>query len=117
MITQGYSAKAAAENIYKSNPTILEIFRRPFDTQWLLNEMKQYKRILVCEEQQLRGGLGSEILELINDSGEQIHLERNGIHYGPAFPHTFGSREYWMEQYGVDPAELRRKVDGGTAFV
>lgn len=62
-------------------PAVLEIFRRPFDMDSLLVEMKKYER---------------------------IHLERRGVDYGTKFPHTFGTREYWMKQYGIDSVELRK---------
>lgn len=110
LIVQGYSAKTALKNSYPSEPTILEIFRRPFDWEALLREMKQYSRVIACEEQQLRGGLGSELLERIHESGAGIRLERKGIDYGAGFPCTFGSREYWMKQYAVDEEHLRKCV-------
>lgn len=89
-------------------PAVLEIFRRPFDMDSLLVEMKKYERVIVFEEHQLRGGLSSELLERLNDMGERIHLERRGVDYGTKFPHTFGTREYWMKQYGIDSVELRK---------
>jgi hypothetical protein len=26
-------------------------------------------------------------------------------------PHTFGSREYWMKKFGVDPESIKRAVE------
>lgn len=107
LITQGYSAKMAAEiDCGETAPAVLEIFRRPFDMDSLLVEMKKYEQVIVFEEHQLRGGLSGELLERLNDMGEQVHLERRGINYGTKFPHTFGTREYWMKQYGIGSVAL-----------
>lgn len=112
LIAQGYPAKIAAEMTYSGiGPAILEIFRRPFDMVSLLAEMKKYERVIVCEEHQLRGGLASELLERLNDIGAGIHLERSGINYKSGLPHWFGSREYWMKEYGIDQVNLRNRVD------
>jgi len=68
--------------------------------------------VIVVEEQQLRGGLGSELLEILNDYKENIHLERCGIDYGKDLPHTFGAREYWMKKFGIDEAGLKDRAEG-----
>lgn len=111
-ITQGYAAKTALNTDFTTNPAIIEIFRRPFDKEAIVNEMKKYKRVIVVEEQQLRGGLGSELLEILNDYKENIHLERCGIDYGKDLPHTFGAREYWMKKFGIDEAGLKDRAEG-----
>jgi len=113
LIVQGYSARTALEGASEVKSTVLEIFRRPFDQDAVLEEMKKYERVIVCEEQQLRGGLSSELLEILNDCGVSINLERCGIDYGPELPHTFGSREYWMRKFGIDGKSLQKKAESG----
>ncbi len=111
IITQGYTVRTAIKADFLIQPTIIEIFRRPYNQSMLLKELQEYKKIIVLEEQQLRGGLGSELLEICNQNRITIDIECLGIDYGEQFPHMFGKREFWMKEFGIDSESLKEKVE------
>lgn len=108
VVTQGYAVQTAlkAEN----TTAIIDLFRRPFDVDAFFREFNKYEKIIVLEEQQRRGGLGSELLELCNSQGICKDIQLVGIDYGERLPETFGSREYWMRSYGVDVLALNATI-------
>ncbi|MDR2407506.1 MAG: hypothetical protein LBE13_05275 [Bacteroidales bacterium] len=111
IITQGYLTRIVDNLSFSSKPTIIDLFKTPYDKEMLLSEMKKYEKVIVCEEQQLRGGIGSEILEFLNDNDIFLPILRRGVQYHKILPHTFGSREYWMKKFGVAVDDIKKTVE------
>lgn len=95
----------------ESTPEIIEVFTHPFDQAALLEEIKGKSRIVVCEEQQIHGGLGSDILEMLSDAHVYIDVTRLGIDYQGQFPEEFGSRDYLMKRFKIDGRSVRAAVN------
>ena len=110
VIVQGYMTKIVLNSKFKSNPAIIDAFSQPFsDLFW--KEIKQYSKIVVVEEQQLRGGLGSHILEGLNKRNINIPVKRLGIDYGDHFPQFFGDREFFLKSFNIDEDAISKAVD------
>ncbi len=112
IVSEGYPVHMIKER-YKDNEnvsTIIEIFSHPFDRMKFVENIKDKKRIIVCEEQQISGGLGTEILEIINDFDLNIKVIRMGIDYKNNFPECYGSRKFWFKYYGFNEEKLNEKI-------
>lgn len=101
IISTGYMSHLA-KNI-SDNVAVIDLFSYPFDSEALISEMKKFEAIVVYEEQQKRGGLGSALLELLNENNVKANITLKGIDYGGKFPSVYGSRNYWLEKYGLNP--------------
>ncbi len=114
LITQGYPSQLASTIDWPRGrrPSWMDVFALPFDEDRLLEEVIKAERIVVCEEQQRRGGLGSLLLELFNDRGLTKELIRLGVAYGKGFPEVYGSREYWFQKYGLSGEAMLQAVLG-----
>jgi transketolase len=111
IVTQGYLTRIALENEYKIRPALIEVFKKPYNKQELVNELRKFKKIIVAEEHQLHGGLGSEILMLLSDSDVKPEIKFLGASYGSKLPEIVGTRDYIMHKFGVDKIKLREAVD------
>lgn len=88
---------------------VIDLLSYPFDSEALISEIKKYEVIVIYEEQQKRGGLGSAILELLNKNNVKANVTLKGIDYDGKFPSVYGSRNYWLEKYGLNPERWNEK--------
>ena len=77
----------------------------PFDEAALLDEIGGVP-VVTVEEHIVRGGIGSAVLEAVNAYGRNNQVTRLGIDFGDGYPHTSGSREYFMRQYGLTAEDI-----------
>lgn len=109
IIGQGYTSQMLKALTMQKVPfAVMDIFSNPFDEKSFIEEMKKYDRVIVFEEQQLRGGLGSIILEIQNKYGVDVNVYRKGIDFSKGFPKVYGSRKYWMDYYNISIDELSK---------
>ena len=115
LITQGYTSQAVNEIDWGGGPVPVwaDVFSVPFDEERMLDMIGQAKRVVVCEEQQKRGGLGTMLLELLNEHGMNRQIICMGVDYGQAFPEVYGSRRYWLKQYRIDGEAIKDAVING----
>jgi transketolase len=96
---------AAATELFKDGiqadvlhyPTII-----PFDAEQLIQSIQKTKKILVVEEQILRGGLGSMVAEVVLESPLPFKpaFERLGLKN--EFSSVVGDQAFLRKRYGVD---------------
>lgn len=115
LITQGYTSHVAKTIRWAAGqePDWIDIFTVPFNEDQLFSEIKKAKKIVVCEEQQKCGGLGSMLLELLNARHIKKELVLLGIDYGEEFPEVYGSREFWLDKYRIDADAIQKEVQDG----
>lgn len=99
IISTGYLTHMAME--YSSSEAVIDLFSFPFDSDALLFEINKYRKVYVLEEQQIRGGLGSALLESFRTENIKADVVLKGINYEGKYPSVYGSREYWLRQYGL----------------
>lgn len=112
VISDGYLLNKAYKIDFPDQPTIIDIFKTPFDCEALIKELRKYEKLVIYEEQQRDGSMGSKILELLNDCDVYRKVVRLGIDYKGQFPHTYGTREFWLEKFGLDEGSLIAAVEG-----
>lgn len=100
VITTGYMSQLAKNS--PGTQTIMDLFSFPFRVDAFMAEIEKYKAIVVYEEQQKRGGLGSALLEILNEKNVKAEIRIKGINYDGRFPSVYGSRRYWLEKYKLD---------------
>lgn len=110
IITQGYMLKVVLNAKFKSNPTIMDAFAQPFSNLFFA-EIQKYDKLVVVEDQQLRGGLGSHILEELNKRNINIPINMIGTDYGDHFPQFFGEREFLLKAFHIDGGTIIKAVD------
>lgn len=82
-------------------------FIKPLDTRLILNSIVKTKALATIEDNCIRGGFGSSILELINKNGMQV---KTGIFGFPDIPIPQGNRKEIFEKYGLDAVSITRDI-------
>lgn len=88
-------------------------FAKPLDKELLIEHAKRYGKIVTLEEGVLAGGVGSEVLEILDDAGllQQCALLRLGI---PDEFVTHGDKKLLFRDLGLDTDAIVQKA---AAFV
>ena len=110
VISSGYLLhkvnKILKEN--KNNFGLIDLFRiKPFPVS-LINKIKNFKEIIVVEEQWLDGGMGSIILEQLNHHNCLNKVTRIGLKSRYFFEN--GGRDYLHQTYGLSKKILKNKI-------
>jgi transketolase len=84
---------------------IIDLHSLPFDASGLFATIGDLP-IVTAEEHILHGGIGSAILEYANASGRKNTIRRMGIDFGGAYPASAGSREYYIQKFGLCPENV-----------
>jgi len=82
---------------------------KPLDIAKILAAASEIGRILVVEEHQATGGLGSAVAEVLADNGLSLVFRRLGV--ADVFLHAYGSRDYLLEQAGLGVKDIVRAVE------
>ena len=88
-------------------------FAKPLDKELLIEHAKRYGKIVTLEEGVLAGGVGSEVLEILDDAGllQQCAVLRLGI---PDEFVTHGDKKLLVRDLGLDTDAIVQKA---AAFV
>lgn len=89
------------------------LFAKPLDKELLIEHAKRYGKIVTLEEGVLAGGVGSEVLEILDDAGllQQCAVLRLGI---PDEFVTHGDKKLLFRDLGLDTDAIVQKA---AAFV
>ena len=72
---------------------LIDCFSLPIDTSQLIDEIKNAKKIITVEDGVEAGGLGSLVLEIINDANLSIPVKRLALRFDGGYPTRFTDRE------------------------
>jgi transketolase len=112
VLAQGCSVVTACETAFATQPAIIDVFGHPFNIEALYEEILKYKKVIVFDERQTVGGLGSELLGYANEYGINKQITMVCVQQTKKLTETCGEREYWMRISGVDNAAIKAAVDG-----
>lgn len=112
VVTSGYYTNRMiriAEDLEKEDISVkvIDLFSIPFDEQEFMKETVGQNEILSVEEHVLQGGLGSLLVELYNDKNIKTRVRRMGITYGNQYNSDFGSREYFIDKFGLNDDSIK----------
>jgi len=82
-------------------------FIKPLDEDLLRILAADHDHLITLEDASIVGGAGSAVLEYLSDLGIRTALLRLGL--DDCFP-SQGSREQVLEDYGLDPASIRKRI-------
>lgn len=93
---------------------VVDLFRaKPLDGSKLADALGRYKRIVTVEEQVLAGGLGSVLLETLNDAGHLIPIHRMGL--ADRYYFENGGRDHLLDIANVSPDHIYDAVKQALA--
>jgi len=106
-----YPALAAAQKISKEGINVKVInarFVKPIDSELILKAASSCKKIITVEENELQGGFGSAVLELLAEKGiTGVQVKRLGI------PDKFvqhATQAQLRRKYGIDEEGILRAI-------
>jgi 1-deoxy-D-xylulose-5-phosphate synthase len=82
-------------------------FVKPLDTRLIIESALKTKVVATLEDNTVKGGFGSSILELLNREGLRV---KTGIFGFPDTPILHGSRKLLFEKYGLDADSISREI-------
>lgn len=82
-------------------------FIKPLDARMILESAAKTQVVATFEDNSIKGGFGSSVLELLNSNGFKI---RTGIFGFPDIPILHGSRNELYIKYGLDADSLAKAI-------
>jgi 1-deoxy-D-xylulose-5-phosphate synthase len=82
-------------------------FLKPMDDELLHDICRKHKQIVTVEDGTILGGLGSAVVEFVNDSHYPVHVKRLGI---PDCFMTHGTVEELYRECGYNPEKIAETV-------
>ncbi|MDE7327738.1 MAG: hypothetical protein K2N63_15915 [Lachnospiraceae bacterium] len=111
ILSYGYLMNLAVGAEFDIQPTIIDIFKRPFNEDALVKLLSSYNTIVVYEEQQIRSGIGSILERWMFEQGIKKKIILMGIDYCGEFPEECNDRSGWLKKYGISQEDLIRTVN------
>jgi len=91
------------------NARIIDLYSLPVDENAFISSMGNAP-VITVEEHILPGGIGSMALELFHKHGLHNPFQRIGIDFVGAYPQTSGSRNYYLDRYGLSDEKITDAV-------
>jgi 1-deoxy-D-xylulose-5-phosphate synthase len=82
-------------------------FIKPLDSRLILESAAKTRAVVTIEDNSIKGGFGSSILELLNNNGFKVKTSIFGF---PDIPILHGSRNELLKKYGLDADSLTKDI-------
>ncbi len=99
-----------AHDEFSDRVTLIDLFAFPFEENAFVEEVRKYRRVITVEEIRLQGGMGSAVLETLNDADIHIPVRRMGIDISRNLSSHFGSRDWHLKQFGLDKNSIAGQI-------
>ena len=116
IITTGIMVHVAIEvlkELKREDIGLIDVFKYPIVSEFILEQLKNSKKVLTLEEHFLAGGLGSAINEIIMDAGLNISVKRLGLDsskgYSPCY--KYGGREIIRKTFGLGKDHIKKVIN------
>lgn len=90
---------------------VIDCFSIPVDECALIQEIKNAKVVLTVEDGILNGGLGSMVLEILNDNGMSIPVLRKGLRFMDGMPNKYLNREKIHDYEQLSIRQLQNTIE------
>jgi transketolase len=107
------NAIEAAKKLNKNrglNLKIIDIYTLPVNDKALLKEIKGVPWIVTLEENWITGGMGSAVLEALNDNAVCMPVKRMGLAFEKGYSYVYGGRNLIHKSYGIDADGIEKAV-------
>lgn len=91
---------------------LCDLFRYPINQKVLSEIINPYTVICTVEETFLPGGMGSAVLEVLNDLGIMKRVIRMGPPLDKGYCYRYGGREQIHQYYDLDEEQLTNRLKG-----
>lgn len=88
---------------------VIDLYGLPFNEDELLDEIADLP-VITVEEHVLHGGIGSAVLEMLNDYNQKNMIVRMGVNFKGSYPNVSGRREYFTKMYGITPDDVAQAL-------
>lgn len=90
---------------------LIDCFSLPINEEAFIGEIEESSRILTVEDGIACGGIGSMVLEILNDHGMQIPVKRLALRFHDGYPKEFTNRSMIFEREELTLARLDHELD------
>lgn len=104
-----YKALTVAQILQESHQLdigVIDLYTIPIKAQTLINTIGAIPKLITLEEHFVAGGLGSAVLEILNDNDCQRPVKRLGLPMEKAYCYEYGGREIIHEYYGIGESQV-----------
>lgn len=110
VVASGCYSKELSPICSKLNIKLIDIFKFPFNESSLINELAKCEQIVTVEENVLKGGLGSSILELLSDFNLNKRVKRFGLNFTNGYYGVFTNKQFIRKDQLIDIDSLERNL-------
>ncbi|NQT10533.1 MAG: 1-deoxy-D-xylulose-5-phosphate synthase [Desulfobacteraceae bacterium] len=89
---------------------VLDVYTLPINDTVFLNTIDNAQKIVTLEEQTLRGGFGSSIIEVLSDNNRFVPIKRFGLDFKTAYCYKYGGRKNIQLLYGLDTQSITNAI-------
>jgi len=109
-----HQALKIAERLKESgiNIGVIDLYTLPINEKPFVETVKSANKLVSLEEHFLPGGLGSSILEELNDNSISIPVKRLGLSIKDGYCYRYGGREDIRNYYKLDESNIEEKIKG-----
>ena len=89
--------------------SVIDLWKiKPINQEFLVNRIREYDVVVTIEEQNLFGGFGSAVCEVLADQGAQKHVLRLGLPEKYIFDN--GSRDHLLDTNGLSDENIFNNI-------
>lgn len=89
---------------------VIDCYCLPVQEEKFVQEIEGCSQIVTVEDGVVEGGIGSMVLELLNDRGMQIPVARKGLRFQKGYPNVFTNREMLWQEEGLALSGLEQEI-------
>jgi transketolase len=101
LVTYGIYAYELRKKKLPVNVKLIDCFKLPIDEDKFLKELDGVERIYTVEDSIAPGGIGSMVLEILNDRGLYIPVEKKALFNKTGYPEVYMNRSMLWEREGI----------------
>jgi transketolase len=90
---------------------VIDLFRLPPDREALLERLEKQPRVITLEEHYTAGGMGSWVLEALNERGSPVPVQRLGLPIEQGYSYTYGGRDIILDEYGLSAKNIAKIIE------
>lgn len=108
VVTYGYFAHEIIKD--KLPAKLIDCYSLPLSVEDFIKEVRSCKRIVTIEDGVESGGLGSMVLEILNNNQISIPVRRMALRFNDGYPHVHSDREAILSKEGITIEDLKKEI-------
>ena len=108
IVTYGEWAKTIQKQHFEAK--IIDCFCLPVDKDALIGELNSCRKIITVEDGVAEGGIGSMVLEILNDYGINIPVARLALRFAGGYPEEYTGRQMIFASEGITVDKIKELI-------